>query len=59
MSTRPRLLATAIAVIVITAAVAVSKIEGSPALAVGTAVVGIACFCVLIAVWNQRLRRQP
>jgi hypothetical protein len=58
MTTRTRLIATAIAVIIITGAIAVTKIEGSPALAVGTAVVGIAGFCILIAVWNQRLRRR-
>jgi len=58
MPIKTRLIATAIAIVIITAAVAVAKIEGSPALAVGTAVVGVAGFCILMASWNQRLRHQ-
>jgi hypothetical protein len=59
MTTKIRLIATAIAVIIITAAIATAKIEGSPTLAIVVAVVGIAGFCALIAASNKRLRRQP
>lgn len=58
MTTRTRLMTTLIAIIIITAAVAVAKIAGSPALAVGVAVVGIVGYCVLVAISNRRLHRQ-
>ena len=59
MTTKRRLIATAIAIIIITAAIATAKIEGSPTLAIVVAVAGIVGFFVFIAAWNQRLRRQP
>jgi hypothetical protein len=59
MTTKRRLIATSIAVIIITAAIATAKIEGSRALAIVVAVAGIAGFIAFIAAWNQRLRRQP
>lgn len=59
MPTRTRLIATATAIIVITGAVGIAKINGSASLAVVTAVVGVAGFCIFMGVWNQRFRRRP
>ena len=49
MTARQRLIATAIAVIIITAAVAIAKMNGPAGHAVAVATVGVAGFCVVVA----------